>query len=119
MSTSPPSDRLNAPSYRSKSCLTLASIATAPSCSFDPFLARRRSMREFMDARPHCIRDQLERRERDGQGETARAGASRIEVEHAARGFDLRLMRMTRDDDVDAGGRGIEVELVEIVKHIE
>ena len=39
---------------------------------------------------------QLEGRQRDRQGEAARARTSRIEVEDAAYGLDLRTMRMPR-----------------------
>jgi len=72
-----------------------------------------------MKPRSQRVARQLEGRQRDRQGEAARAGASRIEVEDAAHGLDLRTMRMPRDDHVDPGGGGIEVEVLEVVKHMD
>ena len=72
-----------------------------------------------MDARPNRVAGQLERRDCNGQAETPWTGASRIEVDDAADGFDFWPVRMTRYDHVDPGRRGIEAELFEVVKHID
>src|SRR5580704_8881333 len=73
----------------------------------------------LLDARPNGIARQLQRRQRNGQTEAARPCAPRIEVEHAADDLDLRAMRMTRDDDIDAGRHGVEVERLAVVQHVD
>jgi len=72
-----------------------------------------------MKPRPQRVGRQLERRQRDRQAEPARARTSRIEVEDAAHGLDFRTMRMPRHDHVDPGGGGIEVEVPEVMKHVD
>src|SRR5206468_1414733 len=72
----------------------------------------------MMKERPQRVARQLEGCQCDGQGEPARARTSRIEVEDAAHGLDLRAMRMPRYDHVDPGGCGIEIQVLEVVKHI-
>src|SRR5258708_3917075 len=74
---------------------------------------------KVMKARVQRVAGQLEGREGDGQGEPARARTSRIKVEDAARGLDLRAMRMPRDDHVDPGGGGVEIQVLEVVKHMD
>ena len=52
----------------------------------------------------------FEQADGDRQGETARTGAARIEIEHAAAALDERSVRMARDDDMEPGYRGIDIE---------
>src|SRR6516165_6217341 len=73
---------------------------------------------EVMKPRPQRVARQLEGRQRNRQGEPARAGTSRIEVEDAANRLDLRPMRMPRDDHVDPRRCGIKIQFVDVVKHI-
>lgn len=57
--------------------------------------------------------------EGDGEGEAAGAGAARVEVEDAALPRDRRLVRVAADDGADAGGGGVEVEVVHGVHEVE
>src|ERR1700729_1400992 len=86
--------------------------------AWETSLSPRGDLGHLMDARPNRLAAELERREGNRQAETPWPGASRIEVEHAADGFDLRPVRMTRYAHIDPGRRGIGVELLEVVKHI-
>src|SRR5690606_20382723 len=56
---------------------------------------------------------------RDGQSEAPRPGAARIDEEHALAPARRRLVRMARDHRLHAGRDGIEVELREVVDHVE
>src|SRR5215470_4535154 len=53
------------------------------------------------------------------QAESPRAGAPGIEIEHAVAALDARLVRVARDDRVVAGGARVDVQLVEVVQHVE
>ena len=50
--------------------------------------------------------------------ETAWAGAAWIEIQHAVLLFDLGLMAVTVDDHAESGGFRLQVELREIMKHV-
>ena len=55
----------------------------------------------------------------NGQLEASRAGATGVEVEHAIALFLQRLVGMPGDHHVDAGGLGIDGQLLEIVQYIK
>jgi hypothetical protein len=57
--------------------------------------------------------------EGDGQLETARPGASRIEIEHTVNPFDPRLMRVAGNDHVNSAICWIDLQLLKVVQNIE
>ena len=69
----------------------------------------------------HCKRLalQIQARHSDGQLKPARAGASWIDVEHAITFKFSRLMGMPANNDVETGGRRVQVEGVHVVKNVE
>jgi len=57
--------------------------------------------------------------EGDGEGEAAWAGAAGVEVEDAVAPGDGGLVGVAADDRSDAGGGGVEVEVVDGVDEVE
>ena len=58
-------------------------------------------------------------RERNGQVETPWAGASGVQIHDAVMVFNLRTMRMSIDDDLDAGGGRNHVQVLYGMNKIE
>jgi hypothetical protein len=56
---------------------------------------------------------------RDGQAESARAGASRVDVQHPVALLDRGPVRVAGDDDLHARGDGLEVDLGKVVDHVD
>src|SRR5438552_1276365 len=54
-----------------------------------------------------------------GQCETPWPGAARIEIQHPVLRFHLRLVRVPDDDGMEAGGRRVDVELIQDVPDVE
>ena len=63
-------------------------------------------------------RRDVQARDGDRELEAARAGAARIEIEHALACFGDGLVRVSRDDGGESRRGGIDVELGEIVQQI-
>ena len=55
----------------------------------------------------------------DGQGEAAGAGAAGVYIEDAFVPAGAGFMGVARDDDVEAGDFGAEVELAEVVEDVD
>jgi len=55
----------------------------------------------------------------NGQGEAPGAGAARVDIEDAFVPTGVGFMGVARDDDMEAGDFGIEVELAEVVEHVD
>ena len=62
---------------------------------------------------------ELEAHEADRQIETARARAPRIQIDDAIALCDLGFVGVTADHDAKTGRVGIEIQLGEVVKHVE
>src|SRR5262245_19544001 len=55
----------------------------------------------------------------DGQLEPARPGTAGVHIEDAVAPLDQRLVGMPRYDDLEPGGDWIEVELRQIMQHVD
>jgi hypothetical protein len=67
---------------------------------------------------PRCF-EQVEARETDGQTEAARAGAARVYIKDAIARMGFGFVGVAVDDDLETGGLRVEVELFEIVEHVD
>lgn len=66
-----------------------------------------------------CGGVEMQVRDGDRKIEAAWAAASWVEIEDAVAGFDARLVRVAGDDDGDAGGLWVEVEVGDGVQHVD
>jgi hypothetical protein len=57
--------------------------------------------------------------DRNGKLEATRAGAARIDEQHAIALFHERPVRMTGNDHLDAGAAWLDVELIEVMDHVK
>ena len=55
----------------------------------------------------------------DGQLETSRPGAPRIQVKHAVGGRDLRPVRVARHHHAEPGGDWIDLQLMQVMQHVD
>ena len=55
----------------------------------------------------------------DGKLEAARSGTGRIEIEDAVSDFIHRCVGVAGDDSGESGGCGIQVELFQIMQHVQ
>ena len=62
---------------------------------------------------------EVEAGDSDGQGEAAGTGAARVDIEAAFVPTGVGFMGVAGDHDLEAGDFGIEVELAEVVEHID
>jgi len=67
---------------------------------------------------PRCF-EQLEAGDGGGKGEAAGAGAARIYIKHAIAQVRVGFVGVARDDNVEARGFGVEVEILEPVQHVD
>src|SRR5689334_5951129 len=75
--------------------------------------------RELANAGVDRVALDLEEAHRDRQLETARSGAAGIDEQHAIAARNLWLVRVPRDDSGKARGCRIEIELGNIVQHVD
>ena len=68
---------------------------------------------------PHGAVVDVQAANADGQAETPRAGAAGVEEQDAAPLFLSRLVRVAGDHGTEAARRGIEIQLIEIVQHVD
>jgi hypothetical protein len=54
-----------------------------------------------------------------GESESERAGAAGVDVPDSGAKLLRRCVAVAADDSPNAGGRGIEVELIDVVEHVE
>jgi hypothetical protein len=74
---------------------------------------------EMMDYWRKTACGQIQSRHRDGQVETSRPSASRIEIEHPANSLDPGPMRVAANDDVDPARNWIESQCFDVMQNID
>src|SRR5206468_8311890 len=74
---------------------------------------------QFDDFRPELLAGHADSRDRYGQPEPTRTGATRIKKQHTRARVDQGLMRVSIDHSGVANGRGVEVEFRNVMQHVE
>lgn len=72
-----------------------------------------------MNEWPKAASGQLQYRQGDGQAKTPWPGASWVKVEHALNSLDPGPMRVAGNDHVNSAGYGIQLQLMDIVQHVD
>src|SRR5690242_13958334 len=77
------------------------------------------SDRQFDDLRGGRTRRDAQIRDANGKFEPSGPGASGVQVKHAEAFFHERFVRMAGHQDLKPGRLGYEVELVQVMEHID
>src|SRR5262249_11017187 len=96
-----------------------SSLAPEPRAEPGSTSGFRRLRREADDARIATTRTEDEPGDRDGEREAPRARATRVDEEDVATPFDERPGRVTGQDGAESRGRGLEIELGDVVDHVD